>query len=87
MKGSVLKKCKVKKLADGDYQFSKSVLPFTLVCKGGPDCQDHDWRSKRAPIRLVCKKGPGCMNHDWLNPRNPLKKHTRDEIVGTAEEI
>jgi hypothetical protein len=48
---------------------------------------DHDWRSKKAPIRLVCNKGPECMKHDWFNPKNPIRKLTRDEIVGTAEEI
>jgi hypothetical protein len=27
------------------------------------------------------------MEYDWLNPRCPIRKLTRDEIVGTAEEI
>ena len=65
---------------------TKSAHPFTQVCKVGPDCRDHDWNSIRSPVRLVCRKGPGCMNHDWFT-KCVVEKLTRDEIVGTAEEL
>lgn len=87
MKGSTTKSCDIGSTHDGEFSLTKPKRPFTMVCKVGPDCKDHDWNSIRSPVRLVCRKGPGCMNHDWFSTKCPIEKLTRDEIVGTKEQI
>jgi len=87
MKGSSVKSCDIGSAHDGEFSLTKPKQPFTFVCKVGPDCRDHDWNSIRSPVRLVCRKGPGCMNHDWFSTKCPIEKLTRDEIVGTKEQI
>lgn len=58
----------------------KKSVHKKIVCKNGPDCDNHDW-NKRSPIIKVCSRDEYCVNHDWSHVD---KKNSPFRVVCTT---